>query len=471
VSADGRLLYVSQFLRQPGVTVIDTRTFSARNVVALAEEPPSPDRGKKAPNGLARGVYAAVPRPHGGDVWLPHLLLAVKTPEPDLDFQSTVFPTISTVSADGTSANRILFQPLDAPGTNASFSDVVSGPRAIAFTPDGKLALVAMSQSEDVMVFDGDTGYEVGLVRPLPGAFLEGIAIDRWGAHAYVDGRNTHNVTVLALDPTNTFAPATVDGDPIDRIAADPMPPELRFGQRLFYTANSAAFPVTRNFWVACSTCHLEGATDAVTWLFTVGPRDTPSNAGGPINTGFLLRQALRNSVVDYDTTINLEQGGNYHRGLAGQKEQLDALAAFVNFAIPFPQNPNLAPDGTLTESQARGAATFKSRCAACHKGDYLTDSAEGNASLDLAGPVVLHDIGTCVKDGFLDQPAPDEVIGRMHTACDFDTPTLRGVFATAPYYHDGSAQTLEEAVDRLPFVGDLSPAAKADLVAYLKTL
>jgi mono/diheme cytochrome c family protein len=287
-----------------------------------------------------------------------------------------------------------------------------------------------------------------------------------------VHGRNSQNVVVLALAPAGAAVPATVDGEPIPLVAADPMPPDLRFGQRLFYSANSTAFPITKNFWVACSTCHLEGATDAVTWQFVVGPRDTPSNAGGPINTGFLLRQALRNSVVDYDTTIQVEQGGSYHRTDPALRGDLEALAKFVNYAIPFPQNPNRAVDGTLTPAQQHGQQLFAERCTTCHGGAWLTDSGSGNPTLDLAGPIVLHDIGTCVTAGpFPDQPAADEVVGKMHGACAFDTPTLRGVFATAPYFHDGSAATLRDAVERLPFTASLSDGDKDDLVAFVKTL
>jgi len=308
-------------------------------------------------------------------------------------------------------------------------------------------------------------------VRPLPATFLEGIAVDHAGTHAYVDGRNTHNVVVLKLAPNDPIEPVAIDGDAIDRIASDPMPADLRLGQRLFYTANSAAFPLTQNFWMSCSTCHLEGQTDAVTWLFLVGPRDTPSNAGGPSNTGFLLRQALRKSVAEYDTTINLEQGGFFHRTSADQKPLLDALSAFVNRAIPFPQNPYRAPDGTLTAAQTHGKDLFLANCRTCHAGEYLTDSGDGNPTLDLNGPIMLHDIGTCNTGIFPDQPAPDEVVGKMHTACDFDTPTLRGIVATAPYFHDGSAATLGDAVDRLPAAAALSADDKAALVEYLKTL
>jgi YVTN family beta-propeller protein len=472
ISADGTLLYVSQFLLHPGVTVVDTKTFTVRNVVELAEQSPDASNGKLAPNGVPRGVYAAVPRPVGGDVWMPHLLLAVQTPEPNLDFQSTVFPTVSTLSSDGTSENkRLLFEPLGIDVQGGAFNDVVSGPRAIAFSPDGKLAFMANSGSEDVMVFDGESGNERFLVRPLPATFLEGIVVDHAGTHAYVDGRNTHNVVVLTLAPSDPIEPVKVDGAPIDRLQTDPMPSDLRLGQRLFYTANSAAFPLTQNFWMSCSTCHLEGQTDAVTWLFLVGPRDTPSNAGGPINTGFLLRQALRRSVAEYDTTINLEQGGFFHRTASDQQPLLDALSAFVNRAIPFPQNPSRAPGGMLTAQQMHGEDLFLQNCRSCHSGEYLTDSGQGNPTLDLNGTILLHDIGTCNTGAFPDKPAPDEVVGKMHSACDFDTPTLRGIFATAPYFHDGSAATLKDAVDRLPAAAMLSGDDRAALVEYLKTL
>ncbi|MCU1283344.1 MAG: Surface antigen [bacterium] len=471
VSADGKSLFVSHLLVGAGVTTVDVKSFTVKSHVELAEQERSDT--KTLPQGVVRGVYSAVPNPTTGELWAPHLLLAIHTAEPALDFQSTVFPSVSTLDPTGAvEGDRLNFTPIDDASGTGAFNDVVSGPRAIAFSPDGKLALVADGQSEDVLVFDAESHVEIGLVRPLPAAFLEGIAVDHAGRYAYVHGRNTQNVVVLALDAADALAPARIDGAPIATVAADPMPANLRLGQRLFYTANSADFPITRNFWVACSSCHLEGTTDAVTWRFFVGPRDTPSNAGGPINTGFLLRQALRNSIQDYDTTIQIEQGGSYHRGEPSHAADLQALADFVNLAIPFPQNPNRAPDGTLTAAQTHGKDLFLQYCRSCHAGEYLTDSGTDNPTLDLDGKILLHDIGTCVSGGdFPDQPAPDEVVGKMHSACDFDTPTLRGIFATAPYFHDGSAATLRDVVDRLPFTTSLSADDKDALVAYVKTL
>ncbi len=466
----GQRLFVSTFLEGAGVVTLDRDSLEIRSRLSLAEVEPGAD--KRLPNGVPRGVYTISPQPTTGALWLPHIMLAVKTAQPALDFESTVFPTVTVLSADGSREDQQLtFVPKGVPGARGAFDDSVSGPRDIAFTPDGKLALVALQNSEDLLVFDALSGHQLALVRPLPATMLDGVVVAGDGKHAYVNGRNSHNVVVLAIDPMDAIAPVTVDGPAIDLLERDPMPPELRLGQRLFYTANSAAFPITKNFWVACASCHLEGGTDAVTWLFAQGPRDTPSNAGGMATTGFLQRQATRVGVDEYDETINVEQGGSFHRDAPAQRPLLDALTAYVNRAIPLPPNPHLAPTG-LSESQAAGKATFEERCTSCHSGPQLTDSGAGNPRLERTGEVLLHDIGTCVKGGvFPDRPALDTVTGALRDACLFDTPSLRGVFATPPYFHDGSAATLHDVVDRLPQSASLSPKAKADLVEYLLTL
>ena len=462
-SLSGGELYITHLLLHAGVTSINTQTFTVDHTVELVAGQPDA-RSKLIPSGLPRGVYAAVPRPLHTDLWLPHLLLAVTTPQPTLDFQSTVFPTITTLHADLGAGPRYVFLPLGVAGAIGSFTDVVSGPRDLAFTPDGTLALQVNSGSEDVLVFDADSGNERGLVRPLPSTTPEGIVVDHAGLHAYVEGRSSHDITVLAIHATDKVAPVTVDGPAISRLQNDPMPANLRLGQRLFFTSNSSAFPISSNFWVSCSSCHLEGGTDAVTWKFITGPRDTPSNAGGPINTGFLFRQALRDSVVEYDKTIRVEQGGAFHRDTPAQVPLLDALAAFVNEAIPLPRNPHPAT--------TRGQAVFNANCASCHSGPWLTDSGAGNPTLDLAGSIMLHDVGTCVQGTSFDDVATvDDVLGKPRTACDFDTPTLRGIFATPPYFHDGSAATLRDVVDRLPMSSNLAESDKADLVEYLNGL
>ena len=55
-----------------------------------------------------------------------------------------------------------------------------------------------------------------------------------------------------------------------------------------------------------------------------------------------------------------------------------------------------------------------------------------------------------------------------------FKVPTLRNVELTYPYFHDGEAQTLEDAVEtmaRLQLKRNYSEDETASVVAFLKTL
>jgi cytochrome c peroxidase len=273
------------------------------------------------------------------------------------------------------------------------------------------------------------------------------------------------------------------------------MPAELRLGQQLFFSATSKKYPMTQNFWVSCASCHLEGRSDAVIWRFLQGPRDTPSNGGGTLYRGFLQRNAVRNSVMQYNEIVKTEQGGLLNvyldptqPGLCAELPQnsdaasqqncqwLAALAAYVNYAIPLPVSPE-DPQGAAA---IRGQQVFAQvGCTTCHVGTALTDSGTGNSDLDLAGQVLLHDVGTCVKTGaFVDQPidAFEDRAGQtgvQRPACQFNTPSLHGLFDSAPYIHDGRYQTIEEAMDYFLTRSAVipTPAQRADLLSYLRSL
>jgi cytochrome c peroxidase len=125
--------------------------------------------------------------------------------------------------------------------------------------------------------------------------------------------------------------------------------------------------------------------------------------------------------------------------------------------------------------------------CAGCHSGEARTDSGAGNPSLNLSGPpvskptsggVLLHDVGTCNSGPFPDV-AHDDIGGNPRAACAFDTPALRGVWDTAPYFHDGSAGTLDDVVPVMlkavasTGVGTpvLSEDDERELIEYLRSL
>lgn len=486
-ASDGTTLYATHLLG-PGVSVFATAPLALTATFPLADGPAG--SAQTEPHGPVRGIYDAAVRPGTSELWVAHLMLGIDTPQPALDFQSTVFPALSILGPTGTQLARLSVQA--SPGDGQAFGDVVSGPHALTFSADGGLAFVADTDSEDVLVVDTAARVETQIIRPLPGHMPEGIL---WAAgELYVQERNSVDVAAFKVGKGAAGITITPDGVPFATVAADPMPATMRLGQKLFFSANSDDVPLTQNHWVACASCHVEGRSDAVTWKFEQGPRDTPSNAGGLLDTGFLFRTADRSQVQDYWKTINVEQGGHFSVTDPAQKTLLDAIAAYVNYALPAPVPPSTDASHTLQGTalaslRAQGETVFAQvGCGSCHRGPAGTDSGMGNPSLDLTGPVVstpttggvlLHDVGTCVQTG--DYPDVDhtDLDGDARGACAFDTPALRGLTDSAPYLHDGSALTIDAVVPIMlqatVGAGQTSPSLSASdqqaLVEYLRSL
>jgi cytochrome c peroxidase len=125
-------------------------------------------------------------------------------------------------------------------------------------------------------------------------------------------------------------------------------------------------------------------------------------------------------------------------------------------------------------EDAARGWELFRNKagCAACHVPPMYTDN-------------LFHDVGI----GF-DKPEPDPGRGKVSKNDKengaFKTPTLRSVTTHPPYFHDGRAATVEEAVDYMLSGGikdknpnldarmkpvKLSAKERTDLLAFVKAL
>ena len=469
-SADGTALLVTHLLG-PGVTSIDPTLLVAGAPWTLPDVAPRGD--KRLAHGTPRGIFDVAVRPGASpELWVLDTLLGIDTAQPRSRLPNRRrSPRSRSSRRAGVYGQTISTDAQDVPGVDGAFVDVVSGPHAMAFTDDGAYALVVDTASEDVLVIDASQRLEVSVLRPLPGHMPEGIVLSPDGATAYVDERNTADVAVLQVDRTGGSLALTVDGAPIARLAKDPMPAQLRLGQHLFESANSDEYPITQNHWVACASCHMEGRSDAVTWEFAQGPRDTPSNAGGTLGTGLLFRTADRRVVQDYFRTIDTEQGGSFTGDDPSQKPLLDALEAFVDHAIPLPIPPTTDP-----ALVAQGKVIFERSdvgCATCHSGPRFTDSGLDNPTLDLA-KANLHDVGTCVTAPYPDV-AHDDIDDVERAACQFDTPSLNGVADSAPYLHDGSAATLRDVLEQTRGkMGDISSLSEADLdalVEYLRSL
>ena len=144
----------------------------------------------------------------------------------------------------------------------------------------------------------------------------------------------------------------------------------------------------------------------------------------------------------------------------------------------------------------ARGEALFNAHafaggnftCTTCHNAPNAGSNSLG-AMFDLgltadsrrAPDVPLYTL-RCVRSGAkaaagrvvrTTDPGAALVTGRCDDIGRFKVPTLRGLAARAPYFHDGSAATLEDVVDFYDkrFAIGLAPAERADLVAFLSAL
>jgi mono/diheme cytochrome c family protein len=129
---------------------------------------------------------------------------------------------------------------------------------------------------------------------------------------------------------------------------------------------------------------------------------------------------------------------------------KLVALLAYQR-SLPVPTPPVGSYDG---ESAERGRVVFVASCGSCHTGGGGTDNNSGR----------LHPPEATGMDG--------RYAARSTTKQYRATP-LRGLWQHAPYFHDGSAATLDEVVrhyDRHLKL-QLTPSQRTDLVEYLKTL
>ena len=188
---------------------------------------------------------------------------------------------------------------------------------------------------------------------------------------------------------------------------------------------------------LACASCHAEGRADGLSWRIQGTTLQTPMLAGRIRGThpykwdgqDATIETSLRNTVQ--------RLGGT---GLSVPESQ--DLRAFLD-SMPRPRPPTVKDPAAV----ARGKKLFfgaTTGCADCHNGPRLTDQKRYGLAKDL-----------------------DQV----------DTPSLIGLASSAPYYHDGSAQTLKAALMENGTIHDmgvtvsLSDKQMDDLVAYLLTL
>jgi cytochrome c peroxidase len=280
-------------------------------------------------------------------------------------------------------------------------------------------------------------------------------------------------------EPIQAIAPATV---------ANPALVEL--GKKLYFDPR-----LSRSGAISCNSCHnlSLGGTDnlksSIGDHWQQGPirsptvlnarfnvaqfwdgraKDLKAQAGGPIaNPGEMAFS--HQLAVDVIESIPA-YGAEFKQSFGSDGVDIDritaAIAAFEETLV----TPNSRFDNwlngdktALTQTELDGYALFKDiGCVSCHNGP-----AVGGGSFQKMGLVEPYKTSN---------PAQGRVAvtGDEADRMAFKVPTLRNVELNYPYFHDGGAATLEEAVEtmgRVQLGRTLTADENAKIVAFLKTL
>jgi cytochrome c peroxidase len=288
--------------------------------------------------------------------------------------------------------------------------------------------------------------------------------------------------------------------EPMTIPADNPMTPEkIALGRQLFFDER-----LSIDGSKSCYSCHVceHGLTDGLPKAIGPGNKQLTRNSPTLWNIGYhkefywdgrsnsLEAQALAawkggnmgvgENAADIVAKINALQGyktqfQKVFQSDATPENMMKAIATFERTII----GGNTAWDryragdkSALSASAERGWNIFQAiKCNNCHDGILFTDQQ-------------YHNIGIG-----MDQKDPDvgrfKVTNRPEDTGAFKTPTLRDIARSAPYFHDGSAKTLEEAVDIMLGGGKpnehldkknleahkLLPEMREDLLNFLRSL
>ena len=259
--------------------------------------------------------------------------------------------------------------------------------------------------------------------------------------------------------------------EPMSIPADNPMTPEkVALGRQLFFDER-----LSGDGSRSCYSCHLceKGLTDGLAKAVGAFGKQLPRSSPTLWNIGYhkefywdgrspsLEKQALAawtgaNMGAKADeiaAKLNALQG--YHAqfqkvfsGDATPDNIVKAIAAFERTIISGNTAWDRAKAGdqsALSESANRGWNIFQAiKCTNCHDGVLLTDQQYHNVGIGM------------------DQKEPDvgrfKVTNKPEDTGAFKTPTLRDIAKSAPYFHDGSAPTLEDAVDTMLGGGKSNP-------------
>lgn len=353
------------------------------------------------------------------------------------------------------------------------------------------------------------------VVRIKTGQNPRGVAINNADTRAYVMNEVGRSVTVVDLSTDQAVTNVST--------AELPKPGTLEatvhYGKAIFFSSAEVDVPtgpkipvgrLSSEGWSGCVSCHANGLTDQVVWIFGTGPRrSVPLNGSfnphNPTDQKVLNYSAIFDEVQDFENNIRGTSGGLGLITLAdgvtpdptlnafplpntGRNASLDALKEFVARGIRTPISPlrNVSPFSQDARDIAFGRKLFvENGCVKCHGGGGWSVSRVDFGLPPAAGEIVNAQIFRKLRTvGTFNSGNANEVRqnGAAPLGLDgYNPPSLLGAWALGPLLHNGSALTIEDVLDNAshrraglsPFQRDLVGDAnnRAALVKFLKSI
>ena len=342
--------------------------------------------------------------------------------------------------------------------------------QSVAFSPLGDYAFVGLQGSNSVEVVDTyDSGTKLTILKT--GDAPQGLAFNSDASKLFV-----HNFLSRTVRVYNTSS--IIDGSSLNPItlattstvANEDLASSVLAGKKIF--SNAIDRRMSKDGYISCASCHFEGGSDERVWDFTdrgEGLRNTISLKGRRgTGMGNIHWTARFDEIQDFESEIRNVFGGagfmsdtDFNAGTtsdplgapkAGKSVDLDNLANYVSSLKTTVNSPYRNSNGTLTSAGAAGKTAFAARsCNTCHSGADFTDGSR-------------HDVGTIQSNSGQGISSPLAGVG-------FDTPTLKGLWLSAPYLHNGQAATLGDVLNNTTHAGSLSAQEKGDIEQYLLSI
>ncbi len=134
----------------------------------------------------------------------------------------------------------------------------------------------------------------------------QGIAINSTGTRAYVANFVSRNVSVVDLTTDSVIAVVQMSNLPTPGSPGETnlVGAEMFFSSRGKFDAipgtNSLRDRLSSEGWQSCASCHFEGLTDGVVWLFAAGPRKSV-----PLNATFNPHRRSEQRVLNYSAIFD----------------------------------------------------------------------------------------------------------------------------------------------------------------------